>query len=332
MVMTTPLLRPAVLSMPTRALHFSSRREIEARSAFDASCLVTRENYAGLIGDYNLPEADRVACQLQRKHGRCNQSHGIGWIARTSDGNEAYIGGDCADRYFGARSEFAQDRARANREIEIDSLLERLRTAHADPNIPQRVGTVLEELRRIHDETRQLIEMLPREVVNSVRRMAKVGSSAVIIEVRHEEPSDRPHEKPTVTWQPQSIGAIRGVAALYTFGLRAIGDEVRAVKSAWDERQLSRATPVKVLRNHAQTMESLPSIEAKLTTAAQAWNAFREQTNLDRCAFLTRDEDEQRRVFKSSRPDASGKAISEAWRIAYKAIVASIENRSFRVP
>jgi hypothetical protein len=162
--------------------------------------------------------------------------------------------------------------------------------------------------------------------------MAKAGGTEVMIEIRYEEPAENPGDKPTVTWQPMSIGSIRGTAALNTASLRAIGDEARAVKAAWDERQLSRDTHVKTLQANAQALESLPSVEVKVTTAAETWDAFRGRANLDRCAYLTRDENEQRGVLKASRPGASNKEISETWRSAYRAIVASIDNRSFRIP
>jgi hypothetical protein len=315
-----------------RALHFSSRHEIETRPDFDGSCLVTRQNYAGLIGDYALPQADRVQCQLQRKRDRCNQSHGIGWVARTKDGHEAYIGHDCADKYFGARSEFAQDRARAVRELEVDRLIARIVKVRADPKVPNRLFELWTELGRLYGITKGLIERLPPEVVRNIRAMAKLGRPEVTLEFMREERTDDP-DKPRLIWEPISIGAVRGVAALDLENLRALANDVRATQKALAAPTISRDTQIRELRGLAKMLEAPPQIDTQTTAAAERWEMFYEAENIELCAFLTKEEGAQIQVFWTARGGSvSRAAAAKAWQSASRQISAQHDGRRFRIP
>jgi len=291
---------------------------------------VTKETYAGLIGPYDVPEAERVPCQLQRKHKRCNQSHGIGWLARTTDQREACIGGDCAARYFGAKSEFSKDRARANREVETDALLQRIHAAYSNTETPLFIDQVLANLRRLYDSVTSLIGGLPADAVRRIRDMAKVGRSDVMIEVRYEERTENP-QKPKIVWQPRSIGAVRGLNALNLKDLRTLMEGARSVKEVWADRNVLRETSLRALRARATVLESLPSISAKLVDAGETWSAFSERANLDRCAFLASHESDQRQVFWAARGTASSRHVADvAWRTARAQISTEHGNRQFR--
>lgn len=318
-----------------RTLHFTSRTEIVTRERFNPARLVTEENYVRIISDYNLPELDWMACQLRRKREPCNHAHGYGWLVCTTGGDEACIGGDCADKYFGARSGFARDRARAKRELTIDDLRRRISLAQSSDDIPRRVDQVLAAADRLYQQTRTLIDALPAEVVSAIRDMAKAGRRAavmVLVEYPEKPDDEKPYEKPRARLQPYSIGDVRGVRALDTPAIKALSVAARAVKVAWSDRQAFEEASLRKLRELANTLEGLGQIEGQAEAAADTWDSFREPANLERCAFLTRNDEAQRGVFELARSGSSRKAAREAWRATVKHIESQNGGRSFRIP
>jgi hypothetical protein len=170
-----------------RALHFISRAEMETRPRFDSTCIITRDNYGGLIGDYDLPEIDRVSCQLQRKQKQCNRRHGYGFLARVKGepAKEGYIGGDCCGKYFKDHSSFASDRARAVHEIEVDKLSTRLRAIAADSSFLPKLDALRERLREVREQSQRLLDKLPEDVAGKLRDMAKSQNANLEIEVEY---------------------------------------------------------------------------------------------------------------------------------------------------
>jgi hypothetical protein len=78
-------------------------------------------------------------------------------------------------------------------------------------------------------------------------------------------------------------------------------------------------------------LESLSPVAAEVAAAEQTWNAFREQPNLDQCAFLALDEEAQRQVFAAVRGASVRKAsVENAWRAARNRVSAEYGNRPFR--
>jgi hypothetical protein len=306
------------------------------RPEFDRECLVTMDNYGGIVGHYNLPVVEWVRCQLQRKRDPCNRLHGVGWVARTKPDadarvREAYIGDDCADKYFDAHGTFAQDIAKARREIEFDSLKARLRAAHANADTPSRLDALKVELQRLYDAADALVEALPKEVLRKLHNMAKTGRTVVPIQVRYDEPGEKPTDPPVVKWQERSIGTVRGVAAISLEDLRALSTSVRQVRNASEDETPFDIWPVEKLREKVKIFDSVPAIENAIRSAAEAWLVFSDQANLDRCAFLATQEEEQRQVFRLARGTAVRKTIAdEAWRAARKQISAEYRERPFR--
>jgi hypothetical protein len=317
-----------------RAVHFQSRREIESRPAFDSSCLVTKENYAGLIGDYTLPELDRVACQLQRKHERCNQSHSNGFVARTKDEHEGYIGGDCAAKYFGATSDFARDRARAERQIDMGQLLARVAAAKADSTIQPRLRAASEQLQQLCSDTQAVVGQLPSELLRRLRDMAISGRGAVQIDIGHEEPPDpeRPGSKPTTRWQRTSVATVRAPRAADLEFLRTLVARVHVVRAAWKELQTTTHTALRKLRELCKVVESLPYVETEVRDACERWAEFRTRENLMPLVILVTYESGQRAVVRVAMGDASKAAMRTAWKAAQEQIAALTGDRPFRVP
>jgi hypothetical protein len=324
------------VSLTNRALHFTSRLEIETRSGFDRNCLVTMDNYGGIVGDYTLPVAEWARCQLQRKHDRCNRLHGNGWVARTKPDSggksqEAYIGDDCADKYFDVYGTYAEDVARARLEIEFDMLTARLRAAYTNLETGGRLAALKTELKRLYDEADAFVESVPKEVLRKLNSMAKSGRAAVSIQVRYDEPGETPSDPPVVTWQERTLGPVRGISAINLESLRALSTKVRQVRNVWEDQTPRDDWSIEKLREKVKILDTLPGLESAITTATAAWDAFSDQANIDRCAFLGSDDEAQRQVFRIARGTSVRKTIAdEAWRSARNRISAEHRDRQFR--
>jgi hypothetical protein len=318
----------------TRALHFTSRREVESRPGFDSTILVTLQNYAGLVGDYNWPEVDWVTCQLRRKTGPCNHLHGVGWVARTKHQREGYIGGDCADKYFEDTSQFVRDRSIARRQIDMDQLLARVAAAKADSTIPPRLRAASEQLRQLCSDTQAVVGQLPQELVRKLRDMAISGRGDVQIDIGYEEPPDpeRPDSKPTIRWQRTSVATVRAPKAADLEFLRSLVARLHVVRVAWKDLQTTTHTAMRKLRDLCKALESLPYVETEVQNAGERWAEFRIRENLMSLVILVDHESGRRAVVRLAMGDVGKPALRTAWRAAQDQIAAVTDGRPFRIP
>ncbi len=278
---------------------------MESRPGFDRACIITLENYGGIIGDYDLPEIDWVSCQLQRKQGRCSTKHGYGFLARVKGepNKEGYIGGDCGDKYFKGHSGFASDRARAVREIEVDSLSTRLRAIAADPTFLPKVDALRERLRDVREHSQTLLDKLPEDVAGKLRDMAKNRNPNLEIEVEYiEKVEDEKTKKirEVSRWVPQSAGAITGLSVANRMPIHQIGGELTTVRKAFESLDARRELGKQKLRDQLKVLDQVMGLDTQVAAFEAAWLAFRRPENLRNLWILSRRSDSHLQCMRVS--------------------------------
>lgn len=90
---------------------FQSWNEIQALPGFKEDNLVHKDNYAALVGDYELDE-DVSCCMKNRAGGFCKRKHGWGFVVQLKDGTSSVVGNVCGNGTFDAESTLVKDKAR----------------------------------------------------------------------------------------------------------------------------------------------------------------------------------------------------------------------------
>jgi hypothetical protein len=278
---------------------------MESRPGFDCTCIITRENYGGIIGDYDLPKIEWVSCQLQRKQGRCNQDHGYGFLARVKGdpAKEGYIGGVCGDKYFKGHSTFARDRARAVREIEVDSLSTRLRAIAADPTFLPKVDALRERLRVVREHSQKLLDKLPDDVARKLRDMAKNQNANLEIEVEYidrveDEKTKKIREVPR--WVPAIAGAITGLSVANRMPIHQLGGELTAIRKAFVSLDARRELGKQKLQAQLKVLDQVMGLDTQVAAFEGVWLAFRRPANLGNLWMLSRRKDSQLECMRAS--------------------------------
>lgn len=163
---------------PLRAekpVHYDRLDEIvNGRPDFDATCVITPDNFSVLVGDYDFSE--HALCQvesIETKDRPCRNKHRKGDLGRRLDGNEGLIGSTCGPKYFEGHKGFAANLATVKREINLEKLTARLQVIQADAAFPPKIEGLRERLQDVRVKLHTLVDSLPKDVADRLRAMAK---------------------------------------------------------------------------------------------------------------------------------------------------------------
>ena len=279
--------------------HYARLDEIvKARPGFDEACIITRENFAALVGDYSFGED--ALCQVESidaKGHPCRNKHRNGWLGRRKDGKEGLIGSTCGPKYFEGHQGFAANRASVRRELDLDDLTARLGAIGADADFLPRLESVRARLQAVREQSNARLESLPQDVGARLRAMAKSRNSDLRIEIEYPEQVDdelRPGKTHTkVTWVPQTVGVVAGLSIADRAPIHDLQKGVAAVSEAFKSLDARRELGGTKLRSQLRVLESLPSIEAQLVSFETAWSAFARPENLRNLWLLSRRRENQ---------------------------------------
>jgi len=229
-----------------KPVHYARLDEIvNSRPAFDPTCVITRDNFAVLIGDYGFSED--ALCQVESvetKDRPCRNKHRKGYLGRRIDGKEGLIGSTCGPKYFEGHKGFASNLATVKREINLDQLTARLQAIKADPAFLPKIEALHERLQTVRGKLHALVDSLPKDVADRLRAMAKSRNADLRIEVEFIERVDdasRPGKtRQKSSWLPRTIGSIAGVSIVDRASLFAVQDELLSVRKAFDSLDANR--------------------------------------------------------------------------------------------
>jgi hypothetical protein len=323
--------------MAERARDFRSPTEVEAaRPKLDRACSVPLTEFASLVGHYYFKRDKWVRCQLEPKDGAvCRQEHGDGWIAKRKDGAEGYIGGDCAQRYFGADRAFATEAGRVRRELRIDDLIDRLNTKLSDRAFRLRAVSAMARNHLVRDEVTSAREAWPLSLLLRLHEMVKTGARAVDVEFRYVEREKDGTEH--VQWQPVTIGSVVAAEGLDSIHMRRLAERLADVVRTLEEAQPSREHSERTLRKWQLTLEDLDQCEGELDEVVAALAAFYDPENLRLLCWLVQKDTDRRAIVRaimeregtSRLSDSAVQARLNAWAQEIRAVN---QGREFRVP
>lgn len=273
-------------------IHFRNYQQIKDREKFDESCVITKENFKDVVGDYGFDEV--VKCQVERKNTKdllCGHEHQNGYLARRADDKEGLIGRDCADMYFEDHIDFLAKRSFVTRELTITDLIDRLRTVQQDETYLSKLDALHDRMQALREKSKSLLEDLPDDVRERLRAMAKAKNIALNIDVRfiervEDERTGKILEK--ANWVTQTIGAISGIEIIERAEIIALGKTFQSIGEAFESLDIRRDLGDRKLRAQLKILETLPRCESLLEHFERQLQLFGTAENLRKLWLLSR--------------------------------------------
>ena len=265
-------------------------------------CLITTQNFADLVGDYNFPED--AHCQVERKDSEgilCGHEHRKGWVGRRKDGKEGLIGSSCGPTYFKDHADFEHHRAFVTRELDLDDVISRLKAFEREGAFLLRLDACAERLRSLRERSKQMVESLPADVHERLKTMAKAGNASVNIEINF---PTRVEDKRTgeirtrSSWVSQSIGSVAGLDIVDRAKLISLGTELKAVRSTYQSLDTRREAGIRKLRAQVRTLDSLSTLESVVADLEEKLEAFEGPENLKNFWLLSRQQGSQSKCIR----------------------------------
>jgi hypothetical protein len=271
---------------------------VNSRPAFDANCVITRDNFAVLVGDYGFP-VDAL-CQvesIEAKDRPCRNKHRKGYIGRRIDGKEGLIGSTCGPKYFEGHKGFASNLATVKREIDLDKLTERLLVIQADAAFLPRIDGLRERLQAVRAKVNTFMENLPQDVADRLRDMAKSRNADLRVAVEFVERVEdtlRPGKtRVKSNWLPRTIGSIASLSIVDRAPLFAVQAQLLSVRKAFDSLDASRELGGRKLAKQLKILDMVPNLETQVAAFEAAWSAFNRPDNLQHFWLLSRQQSSQ---------------------------------------
>lgn len=286
-----------------KPVHFDHIDQIKkSRPAFDETCLITTQNFADLVGDYNFPQD--AHCQVERKDAQgilCGHEHRRGWVGRRKEGKEGLIGSSCGPTYFKDHADFEHHRAFVTRELDLDEVISRLSAFKRDGVFLSRLDGSAERLRSLRERSKKLVDSLPDDVHERLKTMAKAGNASVNIEVNYptQVEDERTGEiRAKSSWVSQSIGTVAGLAIVDRARLISLGTELKTVRATFDALDIGRDVGIRKLKAQVKTLDSLSTLESTVAELESQLAAFQSPANLENFWLLTRRQSSQFECMK----------------------------------
>jgi len=332
------------MSEPLQAekpVHYDRLEEIEnSRPNFDANCVITRDNFSVLVGDYGFSED--ALCQVESSETKdrpCRNKHRKGYLGRRIDGKEGLIGSTCGPKYFEGHKGFASNFATVNREINLDKLTERLRVIQADAAFRPKIDGLLERLQSVRVKLNNLMESLPHDVADRLRAMTKSRNADLRIAVefveRVEDTSRPGKTRMKSTWLARTVGSVAGLSIVDRTPLFAVQAELRSVQETFDSLDASRELGGPRLTKQLKVLDRLPSLETQVAAFEAAWSSFNRPDNLQKFWLLSRQQGSQLeclRIYSAAteQPKLAKHELISALRDLTAKLTSSNEGRQIR--
>jgi predicted metal-dependent hydrolase len=277
--------------------HFRNFQQIRDRKAFDDACVISKENFEDLVGDYDFDHD--VKCQVERKGTKdilCGHDHQKGYLGRRIGGKEGLIGRVCADLYFEGHKAFAAKRSFVTRELAIDDLIFRLQSIQRDGTFLSNVNALTERLRDAREKSKSLLEDLPRDIHERLRAMAKARNAILNIAVRFMEKveDDRTGKISEVAnWVTQAAGSVSGIEIVDRTEIIRLGRALGALGEAFEALDTRRELGRTRLRSQLKILESIAEYESRLLTIEKQYQSFANPENLRNLWMLSRTQASQ---------------------------------------
>ncbi len=274
---------------------FKFFHEIESRPCFDANASVTLTNFESLVGEYHFH--DEVKCQVNKSDGNCGHMHQRGWLGKIKEGKEGLIGGHCASKYFKADKNFAIEKNRVRREINISNYMERLTELLKDRSaFIAQVDTEVDRLIFVRDSVRYISKALPDRVVQVLKDMSKTGNRAIGIQVQYEEKDE--NGRTLVEWVDQSIGSISGVKVWEASLIQDTLRKLREIRDAAQAVKITKDAGEKKLKGWLDTLSELSRCVARIDDFEKDHDNFATFDNVRKLCFLVRNHQEQSEIAR----------------------------------
>jgi len=294
-------------NVPESAKYFTAVREIVSRPNFDADFIVTLENFASLVGEYQLDED--VACQLDRQGTLCRREHRHGWVAKAHAGAEAMIGGVCAAKYFNANHAFSTERNRIRRENNIRDYLTRLRVMVDDPAFPSLIQRERSRLSFLRESVDAMREELPAGIVRRIEDMVRTGNNSVVIEYRYEEKQD--DGRIEYSWQAQQIASLVGVSPWNQSATGLLFTALREIRETLPHVELGESAGERRLKKWLDTLSGLQTCTSQIDELTEDWNRFIDPENLQKLWLLTNEHSHRIKLVQFAQRALTSKSLSE---------------------
>lgn len=276
-----------------------------------------------------------MECQIEPKPNSVgHQEHGDGWVARRKDGAEGFIGGDCAQKYFGADRTFATEASRVRRELRVEELIRGINARLNDPAFRQRAEAVVTRHHQVRDRVGSAREVWPHSLLQRLLDMVKTGRRTVDVEFRYVERDKEGRE--SSTWQAVTLGSIVGAEGLDVLHMRRLAERLGNITRTLAEAAPARDLPERTLREWRRTLEDLDQCEGEIDEVVKALGTFQEPENLHLLCWLVRNDTDRRAVVRAimerdgaHATDGLVQATMKAWAADIRA---SNQGRDFRVP
>lgn len=214
---------------------FKTRADVEALEGFREDNPVSKQNYGGLVGDYDFSEPTK--CCFEPKAGDlCRQAHNKGYVVFLVDLTVTIIGNVCADRNFEAQTKLAQDKnlyANLKRRAETQTrLAELLQGKEAAQTQIRDMYTSLTATSRRMDS---LLLDFGHACTNQLRMLARGGLGRVMVtgvRVRREKFEGKDLVDRDRIAIP--VGTLRGIEVLRTDHFTAVKTGLRSVTQAFE--------------------------------------------------------------------------------------------------
>lgn len=280
--------------------YFRQRIEVETRPAFNADCEISIENFDGLVGLVRFIEDEQVTCQIRRPDGsRCGQIHWNGWVAVNKDGDEGYIGRDCADRHFKASDryeEFANQKRTVRLAIQESQYLEILEGILSDDTFADRAGRVREQVKVVAQESNDIVSSLPRRVIERLQEIHKTFNNSVSVDYEYTERDEKGNVRTTLS--RQRVGTFRGAAFVDFKTAAKPMTDISQLLSCLDEAKLGKASGKVKLKEWTETLGRLSELELTADGLLSRLKAFANLDNLKLLLLLAKNEQDRIRVAR----------------------------------
>jgi hypothetical protein len=276
-------------------LLFRDPREVEARRRFTLDCEISIENFVKLIGKTAFKPDDWVYCQIRKPNGhRCGTKFGDGWVALNADGDEGYIGGDCADRDFDASQTYKVERSRMKAHFDVRDLVTVLENQLRDrPAFEHRLQDVLQRAERSYSQAESLRSALPRKIVDSLMQRHKVSNVSLnvlykYVEEEKEKQKDGSQKvKVIASWVPQTIARIAGLQAIHFATTLTPKVNAERIAKCLDEVRIEASAGKENLQRWSETLGTLGQVTSAIEAAEAALRNFTKLENLQALLLLT---------------------------------------------
>lgn len=301
---------------------FGSFEEICKRKGFDDKCIISLNNFKGIVGQYNFKEP--VRCQAIYKACACGNLHNKGFVAVTKDGKEGVVGWCCGKKKFGAQSDFVVQAKRVERQLRRIQVVEQLDALLANGNFFETLKKERERLKMLEASIEKFKGSLPRKAFSALRNMAKTGETKVEIELLYKE---RDEAGGTIKWVAQTVGRIHDTEFLLDTLIQKIYHALNDIKRNYEADLQTSDVKLKVLEQRLKVLRTLPVTSQAISDLEQRFTRFCDGKNLSLMMHMVRDHKDKATIAALALSGGKSSGKSKEANSLVKMLSKEVQNR-----